>query len=85
LVRAGILRDNNSSGGTIYHNNTDGTCGFCNSQVETLLPNNAILFGVPPFDAIAKKRGATQDPIPYIGNSAMPKLPPQYDLFGRLP
>jgi hypothetical protein len=36
-------------------------------------------------DAIASKRGATQNPTPYVGNRAVPKLPPQYDLFGRLP
>jgi hypothetical protein len=79
------IRDHDSSRGVVFHNNTDGTCGYCNSQIETLLPENAILFSVPPPDAIASKRGATQNPTPYVGNRAMPKLPPQYDLFGRLP
>ena len=79
------IREHNSSGGVVFHNNTDGTCGFCNRQIETLLPNGAILYGVPPLNAVAEKRGATQDPTPYIGNAAEPELPPQYDFFRRLP
>jgi hypothetical protein len=79
------IREHGSTGGVLYHNNTDGICGYCNSQVETLLPKGAELLVIPPADAVAKKRGAKQDPTPYVGNNEIPKLPRQYDLFRRQP
>jgi hypothetical protein len=49
------MRENGSTGGVLYHNNTDGTCGWCNSQIERLLPKDAELLVIPPADAVAKK------------------------------
>jgi hypothetical protein len=60
----------------VYHNNTDGTCGACNSQVETLLPKDAVLWVFPPPDAIAKNAWARQNPTKYKGNADPPKPPP---------
>jgi hypothetical protein len=79
------IRENDSTGGVLYHNNTDGICGRCDAQLERLLPKDAELLVIPPVDAIAKKRGAKQDPTPYKGDKFMPKLPPQYDLLRRRP
>jgi hypothetical protein len=79
------MRNHGSSGGIIYHNNTDGTCGFCNAQIKTLLPKDTELLVIPPADSLAKKRGATQDPTFHVGNDLLPKLPPQSDLFRRRP
>jgi hypothetical protein len=74
-----------STGGVVYHNNTDGTCGLCNSQVRTLLPPKKELFVVPPADAVAKKRGAIAYPKPYVGDDAIPKPPKQSDFFWKWP
>jgi hypothetical protein len=79
------IREHGSTGGVVYHNNTDGTCGWCNSQLKRLLLQKARLFVIPPADAVAKRRGATQDPTRYEGDDTMPKLPPQYDLFRMRP
>jgi hypothetical protein len=79
------IREHGSTGGVLYHNNTGGTCGYCNSQIERLLPKDAELLVIPPADAIAKKRGATQDPTPYKGDNIMPQPPRQYDLFRNQP
>jgi hypothetical protein len=78
------IREHGSSGGVVYHNNTDGTCGFCNSQLETLLPKDAVLWVFPPQDAVAKDPWARQGPTEYEGNAAVPEPPapnPQPDLF----
>jgi hypothetical protein len=82
------IREHGSSGGVLYHNNTDGTCGFCNSQIRTLLPKGSHLRVVPPRDAVAKKPLARQAPTEYEGNDAVLKTPPsnpQLELFGRQP
>ena len=84
------IRQNNSTGGVVYHNNTDGTCGFCNSMLTTLLPYKSLLRVVPPRSAVAKDAWAIDYPKAYEGNSAIPKpprlkLPPQQDLFGSPP
>jgi hypothetical protein len=78
------IREHGSSGGVVYHNNTDGTCGRCNSQIRTLLPEGAKLDVIPPDNAVAKDPWARARPTYYVGNSAVPKLPPappQLDLF----
>jgi hypothetical protein len=79
------MRGHGSSGGVVYHNNTDGTCGFCNAQIGTLLPKGIRQWVVPPADAIAKNSKARQGLTYYIGNSEKPKLPPQYDFFWSPP
>src|SRR5580692_669781 len=78
------IREHGSTGGVVYHNNTDGTCGPCDSQIETLLPNKATLSVFPPPDAIAKNPSWRQGPTEYEGNDNPPKPPrpsPQLDFF----
>jgi hypothetical protein len=79
------MRDHGSTGGVLYHNNTGGTCAFCNSQLETLLQKVSNLLIIPPADAVATKRGAVEDASYYEGNAALPKLPRQFNLFRRRP
>jgi SCP1.201-like deaminase len=79
------IGDHGSTGGVVYHNNTDGICGFCNSQVKTLSPLKKKLLVVPPTDAVAKKRGATAYPTPHVGDDAIPRPPKQYDFFLNWP
>src|SRR5947209_1907618 len=69
------IRDNGSSGGVVYHNNTDGTCGYCNSQIGRLLPHKKQLLVMPPADAVATKRRATAYPTPHVGDDTDPKPP----------
>jgi hypothetical protein len=87
--RAAIwIRENDSSGGVLYHNNTDGTCGFCNAQIKRLLPKDARLDVVPPSDAIAKNSRARAGPTEYEGDVTMPKSSSsiqQYDIFEKQP
>jgi hypothetical protein len=79
------IREHGSTGGVLYHNNTGGICGYCDSHIETLLPKDAELLVVPPADAVAKNKEAKVDPTPYKGHNDLPKLPPQYDLFRSQP
>ena len=37
-----------STGGTMHHNNPNGTCPYCLHQVPTLLPEGATLTVIPP-------------------------------------
>jgi hypothetical protein len=78
------IRDNNSLGGAVFHNNTDGTCGFCNTQIGRLLPKDARLDVVSPSDAVAKNSMAKTGVAEYQGDETLPKLPPpikQYEMF----
>jgi hypothetical protein len=67
------IRENNSSGGVLFHNNPGGTCGFCNRQIETLLPDSATLRVVPPAKAISANTRAQSKITDYIGNTKIPK------------
>ena len=69
------IRDNGSSGGIVFHNNPKGTCGVCNSNLPTLLPEGVRLWVVPPVDAKAPDRTWIDKPKPYDGNSARPLAP----------
>ena len=69
------IRDNNSSGGVVFHNNPDGTCGICNSNLPTLLPEGTRLWVVPRADAMAKDPTWIDYAKPYDGNSAQPQPP----------
>jgi len=69
------LRENNSSGGALFHNNPGGTCGFCDLQAQTLLPKGVNMRIVPPANAVATKKLAQTDMIPYVGDSKIPKPP----------
>ncbi len=66
------IRENGSSGGTVYHNNTDGTCGYCNSQVKSLLPKGVELKIVPPADAVAKNARSRAGSTINVGNDTQP-------------
>jgi SCP1.201-like deaminase len=69
------IRQNNSSGGVLFHNHPGGTRGYCDLQTRTLLPKNATLRVVPPADAIAVKEMAQSQLKNYIGDMKIPKLP----------
>jgi hypothetical protein len=73
------IRENDSSGGVVFHNNMGGTCGFCNIQLKRLLPHNGELDVVPPPGAVAEKVNAVAEPTWYVGDAEMPKLPRQAD------
>jgi hypothetical protein len=82
-----LIRKDGSTGGVLYHNNTDGICWTCQSQIKTLLPEGAVLKVFPPPDAIAKSPWWMEGPKEYKGNAGLPLPPkppppdPQYDLF----
>jgi hypothetical protein len=71
------IRESGSSGGVVYHNNPNGTCGFCNSQVPTLLPEGAELTVIPPAGTVPSSARWYVNPEPYVGNSSIPKPNPQ--------
>jgi hypothetical protein len=82
------IRENGSTGGVLFHNNPEGTCGHCDRQLERLLPSNAALDVFPPLDAVPKDALAVAKPSWYLGDDIMPKRPPQIrqpDLFGDQP
>jgi hypothetical protein len=68
------IRENGSSGGVVFHNNPNGTCRGCNSNIPTLLPEEATLHTLPEAGAMAR-RSWTDVRKPYIGNSAQPLAP----------
>jgi len=70
------IRENGSTGGVVYHNNTNGTCGFCNLQITTLLSEGAKFRVVPPENAVANNSMAQAGPTEYVGNARTPKLQP---------
>jgi hypothetical protein len=67
------IRQNGASTGTLYHNNAGGVCGFCNSQISTLLPQGATLEVIPPAGSVPP-RGWYVPSRSYVGNSASPKV-----------
>jgi len=69
-----ILRETGSAGGTVYHNNTNGTCGHCDRQVRALLPEDVPLMVYPPVNAVPNNSRAVAVPKPYTGNSTIPKI-----------
>jgi hypothetical protein len=82
------IGENGSSGGVLFHNNTGGTCGFCDHQLERLLPSKAVLDVVPPPDAVPKNAKAVATPTWYVGDDTPPNPPPpvqQPDFFGNQP
>jgi hypothetical protein len=70
-----LMRDHDSSGGIVFHNNPDGTCRICNTNLPTLLPEGARLWIVPPADAVAPNEYWIDIPKSYTGNSARPLAP----------
>jgi SCP1.201-like deaminase len=69
------IRQQNSSGGVMFHNNDEGTCGTCDSHLNTLLPENVRLWVFPPENAVARNSDAITEPKEYVGNSKSPKPP----------
>ena len=68
------MRENGINQATVYHNNTNGTCGYCDRQVPALLPEGARLTVVPPSNSIANNSRAITIPKTYIGNSTKPSI-----------
>jgi hypothetical protein len=64
---------NNSTGGILFQNHTNGICGYCNSFTPTLLPQGATLDIVPPIGA-TPKAGWYPNPTSYTGNANAPLL-----------
>jgi hypothetical protein len=82
------IRENGSSGGVVFHNNTDGTCGLCDAQLERLLPSKSVLDVLPPPDAVPKDAKAVAAPSWYVGDDILPKAPApiqQPDFFREWP
>jgi hypothetical protein len=71
-----LMRQDGLPYGIVFHNHPYGTCGGCNSNLPTLLPEGAKLWTVPLADAKAKDPTWIDHPEPYTGNSAQP-LPPK--------
>ena len=69
------MRENGITNGKVFHNNTNGTCPYCNTMLPTLLKEGSILEVVPPKNAIAPKPSWIDVPKTFIGNINIPKLP----------
>ncbi len=72
------MNDNSIANGTLYHNNTNGTCGFCNNMTSTFLPEGATLTVIPPANAIPNNSRAIAVPKTYVGNDKTPKVSSRY-------
>ena len=72
------MRENNKSNAKVYHNNTNGTCGFCNTMTSTFLPKGATLTVVPPADASANNSRAVDYTRTYTGTGNDPKISSKY-------
>jgi hypothetical protein len=70
------IRENGSTGGIVYHNNTQGTCPFCHAQLPTLLPEGVTLLVVGP-EGLVPRPGWFNMLDPYVGNSYGPKRNPR--------
>lgn len=67
------MRENGITSGTIYYNNTDGTCPYCDKMLSTLLEEGSVLEVIPPINAKAPKPSWVDKPKTYIGNNKVPK------------
>ncbi len=67
------MRENKIQSGTVYHNNTDGTCPYCDKMLPTLLEKDSTLKVVPPQNATSSKKGWITNEKIYIGNDKIPK------------
>ena len=66
------IRQMGSSGGTIHHNNPNGTCPYCRHAIPTLLPEGASLTVVPPPAAHAPTPRWIAETFTYVGNADDP-------------
>ena len=69
------MRENGINNGTVFHNNTDGTCPYCDKMLPTLLDEGSTLTVVPPTNASAPKPSWVDTVKTYIGNDKIPKKP----------
>lgn len=73
------MRENNITDAVLYHNNTNGTCGFCDKMTGTFLPEGTTLTVVPPSNAIPNNSKAVAYPKTYTGTSNDPKISSKYN------
>ncbi len=66
------IRSTGSTGGTIHHNNPNGTCLYCQHAIPTLLPEGAMLPVVPPPNATAPNPRWIAEPTTYVGTADEP-------------
>lgn len=69
------MRDNSITQGTVYHNNTNGTCPYCDKMLPTLLEKGSTLTVVPPSNANAPTQDWVGTIKTYSGNANEPKKP----------
>jgi len=71
-----IMRDRGATNARLLIDNPNGVCGYCNSQVPTLLPDGAVLTVVTPLGTVTPSarwfNGKT-----FVGNSKSPKAWPR--------
>jgi hypothetical protein len=70
------MRKNEIMEGTIYHNNPNGICNYCDKGLATLLPKGAKLNVIPPVTATAPNPYWIDIPKTYIGNNNIPSVKP---------
>ncbi len=68
------MNENNINNAILYHNNTNGTCGWCNNMTSTFLEEGATLTIVPPENAVANNSRAVIVIKTYTGNDKIPKI-----------
>ena len=69
------MRENGINNGTVFHNNTDRTCPYCDKMLPTLLEEGSTLTVVPLANARAPKLSWVDTVKTYIGNDKIPKKP----------
>ena len=62
------MADNGIDEAILYHNNPNGTCNMCNSNIPTALPTGARMKVVPPAGTVEPSRYWHVKADPYIGN-----------------
>ena len=72
------MKENDIQNTTLYHNNTNGTCGVCDGMTSTFLPEEATLTVVPPANAVPNNSRAVTSPKTYAGNAREPKVSSSY-------
>lgn len=67
-----IMRERGAASGTLYIDNPNGICGYCTSQVPTLLPRGAVLDVRTPAGTVppSVRWGNSRT---FVGNDADPK------------
>ncbi|MFY1623855.1 RHS repeat-associated core domain-containing protein [Micromonospora sp. WMMD735] len=71
-----IMRERGATRGTLLIDNPNGVCGYCNSQVPTLLPEGAVLDVRTPLGSVPPS-GRWFNGKTFTGNGADPKPRPR--------